>query len=187
MKTEIRKLNKEQRRNMDKYEVEHKSQLAAEYFVASDIYKNSAVIMLYMPLGNETDTSAIINQAFRDGKRVVFPVTDLNSGDITPYYANNNTEFAEGAFSVREPINADIAPAEEIDTVIVPGIAFDRKGARIGFGKGCYDRFLRQFSAVKVGFCYEFQLCDKIYADAHDINMDFLVTENGLTDCGQKN
>ena len=89
----------------------------------------------------------------------------------------------KGAFSVYEPDSAELADINEIDVVIVPGVAFDKSGTRIGFGKGCYDRFLKQISSVKIGFCYEFQICDKIIADEHDINMDYLVTEKGLIKC----
>ena len=67
--------------------------------------------------------------------------------------------------------------------ILIPGIGFDKCGARIGFGKGCYDMFLPQTNAVKIGFCFNFQLVDKIPADCHDINMDLIITESGITDC----
>jgi len=67
--------------------------------------------------------------------------------------------------------------------VIVPGIAFDKAGSRIGFGKGCYDMFLDGLNAVKIGFCYDFQVMDEIPSDDHDIRMDFLVTEKGVLRC----
>lgn len=185
MKNEIRLLNKKLRTEMDKSEVDSKSRMAAENFLASEIYKNSALVMPYMPIGNETDTSGIIKRAFDDCKKVAFPVTDSKSGEITAYYADADTLFVKGAFSVYEPDSAELADINEIDVVIVPGVAFDKSGARIGFGKGCYDRFLKHISAVKIGFCYEFQICDKIIADEHDINMDYLVTENGLIKCDE--
>ncbi|MBO5453205.1 MAG: 5-formyltetrahydrofolate cyclo-ligase [Clostridia bacterium] len=180
MKNLIRKQNKEKRALMTKTEVEEKSKKAASYFLESEIYKNSHVLMLYMPLGNETDTRYIINNAYRDGKKVVFPVTDEKSGEITPFYADENTNFKKGAFCVNEPLCADIADPTDIDLVLVPGIAFDRTGMRVGFGKGCYDGFLKKLSAVKVGYCYNFQLTDKIESEAHDISMDFIVTESGI-------
>ena len=82
MKNEIRLLNKKLRAEMDKSEVDSKSRMAAENFFTSGIYKNSALVMLYMPIGNETDTSDIIKRAFADGKKVAFPVTDSKSGEI---------------------------------------------------------------------------------------------------------
>ena len=68
----------------------------------------------------------------------------------------------------------------------MPGIAFDKHGARVGFGKGCYDKFLAKTQAVKVGFCYDFQLCDEIETDKHDILMDYLVSEKGILKIGKK-
>ena len=139
--------------------------------------------MLYMPLGNETDTSDITEAAFKDGKKVAFPVTDAETGEITPYYATENTQFKQGAFSVNEPNNDDIAALSDIDVIVVPGIAFDKSGARVGFGKGCYDRLLKQSCAVKVGLCYDYQVCDWIAMDEFDVNMDYLVTESGMINC----
>ena len=183
MKTEIRKLNKIKRAAMDVGEVEQKSQSAAKLFLSSPLYENAKHIMLYKPLGNETDTNDVIMSAFRDGKEVTFPVTDPKSGEITPCSATNETEFAKGAFSVSEPVNAKGVDVEKIDLILVPGIAFDKKGTRVGFGKGCYDRLLQNSSAIKVGFCYDFQLCEEIPSEQHDVTMDYIVTETRIINC----
>ena len=183
MKNEIRKLNKQKRAKMAKNEAEEKSRAAAKAFLESEIYKNCRVLMLYMPLGNETDTSYIKSAAFAAGKKVVFPVTNAQTGDITPCYANEQTQFTKGAFSVTEPCGEAFAAVGDIDVVIVPGIAFDCIGRRVGFGKGCYDKFLRKASAIKVGLCYNFQLCKQIPTEEHDVNMDYIVTESGVIDC----
>ena len=181
MKNEIRKAYKAKRSSIDKAEVLEKSKKVCKHFLESELYKNSEVLMLYMPLGNETDTTDIINKAFADGKRVAFPVTDEESGEITPCYATAETVFEKGAFSVREPKVLDIAEVCDINVVIVPGIAFDKNGSRIGFGKGCYDRLLKNTDAVKVGFCYDLQLCEKIPIYEHDIKMDYIITEKGIS------
>ncbi len=182
-KSEIRNANKKMRFLMEKEEVTVKSKAAAELFLSSEIYKDCSCVMLYMPLGNETDTSDIIKKAFSDGKKVVFPVTDENSGEITPCIADENSEFSKGAFSVYEPCHVKVADIAEIDVIVVPGIAFDRSGSRIGFGKGCYDRLLEKSSAVKIGFCYDFQICGRIPSDEFDIPMDYIITENEIIEC----
>lgn len=183
MKKEIRKANKIKRSTMDKTEVFEKSSKACKVFLESDLYKNAKVIMLYMPLGNETDTTDIIKQSFTDGKKLILPVTDEKTGEITPCYFEKDSEFSQGAFSVKEPCVKDVADALDIDVVIVPGIAFDKSGARVGFGKGCYDRFLIKADAVKIGFCYEFQLYDKIPSEEYDVKMDYIITESGIINC----
>lgn len=180
MKSQIRKNMKELRKAMEREEVREKSGMAAKHFLECDIYKNSEVMMVYMPIGNETDTEEIIEHAFQDGKRLVLPMTDSKTGIITPVAFYPDAVFKKGGFSVREPIEPEIVDASEIDTVIVPGIAFDRNGARIGFGKGCYDMLLCRMNAKKVGFCYDFQLWDIIPSDSHDIKMDCIVTEREL-------
>ena len=180
MKNELRKIYKLKRREMTVEEVEVKSKKACRYFLESDFYKNAKTIMLYMPLGNETDTTDIINRAFTDGKKVAFPVTDEASGDITPCYATAQTQFSKGGFSVREPDVTVGANAKDFDIIIVPGIAFDVQGNRIGFGKGCYDKLLVKTNALKVGFCYDLQICDNIPTEEFDIKMDYIITEKGI-------
>lgn len=183
MKKEIRKTIKEKRSAMDKAEVAQKSAAAAQMFLLSEFYKSARQFMLYMPLGNETDTSEIMKAAFQDGKSVVLPVTDEKSDRITPCLITEETEFIAGAFSVREPAEWKEADMSKTDVIIVPGIAFDRSGARVGFGKGCYDMLLKSSPSVKVGFCYGFQICDEIPFEEHDIKMDYLVTEKGIVKC----
>ncbi len=178
MKSEIRKQNKSIRNSMTPCEVIEKSSLAQNRFLESSIYKNSKVIMLYMPLGNETDTALIMDRAFRDGKEVVLPVCDTDNIDIIPCCVWQNTIFKKGSYSISEPSEITIADETKIDVVLVPGIAFDKKGSRIGFGKGYYDKFLKKTKAVKVGFCYGFQLIDSIDTEEYDICVDFVVTEN---------
>ncbi len=183
MKSEIRKQTKKMRSAMKKEDVIQKSTVAANFFLASNYYKNSKQLMLYMPLGNETDTSVIVKAAFRDGKTVVFPVTDEKSGEITPFYALPDTKFLKGAFSVSEPLGTQMADMSKTDVILVPGIAFDKAGNRVGFGKGCYDRLLKDSSADLIGFCFEFQVYEHIPSESHDIKMNALVTEKGLFRC----
>lgn len=181
-KAEIRTTYKHQRSGMDRGEISALSNLASEHFTTADIYKSADTIMLYMPIGSEADTSAIMNQAFADGKRIVLPVTSAE-GEITPVYATSDTSFAKGNFSIPEPTEREVASVEDIDVVIIPGIVFDRAGRRVGYGKGCYDRFLPRTNALKIGYCFEDFICDKIPSDITDIPMDFLLTEKGLSKC----
>lgn len=183
-KKEIREFNKAARSKMSQSEVSAKSALIAKTFLESELYKKAQRIMLYMPLGNEVDTLGIIKAAFSAGKNVAFPVTEKTSGIITPYYAKPDTLFEKGSFSIMEPQSAATADVSKLDVVLVPGIAFDKNGNRVGFGKGCYDMFFKEVDAVKVGVCYDFQICEEIPADEHDIKMDFLLTESGLKQCG---
>lgn len=182
-KAEIREKNKQLRKSMSLDETKRLSDISSEIFLSSVFFKNASCIMLYMPLGNETDTSEIISRAFEEKKRVVFPITDNVSGVITPFYADENTLFEKGSFSVLEPRSNIAADISEIDVVLVPGIAFDMSGSRVGFGKGCYDKLLKNTDAIKIGYCYSFQLCEKIKSDKYDVRMDYIITENGIIKC----
>ena len=182
-KCELRRINKEKRRNLFVEEIKEKSEKASEIFLKSDIYKNAKTIMLYYPLGNETDTSYIAKRALNDKKTVVYPITDMKTNELTAVIADDNTSFSKGGYSVFEPNSDKVIDKNAIDVIIVPGIAFDKKGYRVGFGKGCYDRFLSDVNALKIGFCYSFQIADKILFDEHDICMDYLISEDGLINC----
>ncbi len=183
MKAEIRKQLKERRNVLLTDFVMKNSTKMAEILFKTVVYKNSECIMLYKALGNEVNTDAIFEKGLADGKTLVFPVTDSKSGVIVPYSADRNTVFNKGGFSVEEPQNSHEIQAGEIDLVIVPGIGFDMKGNRIGFGKGCYDGFLKECNAVKIGLCYGFQVVENIPAEEHDIKMDYILTEKGFFSC----
>ena len=139
--------------------------------------------MIYMPLGNETDTSCILQNALSECKKVVVPVSDTVNTDIIPCTITSDTGFSKGAYSINEPEHCVKADESEIDLVLVPGIAFDKSGGRIGFGKGYYDRFLSKTKAVKVGFCYEFQIVENAYSEKHDVSVDYIVTEKEMYKC----
>ena len=164
---------------MSKREVRLKSDAAASLFLESDIYKKANVVMLYMPLGNEVDTSGIMRAAFDDGKMIALPITD-SEDKIYPCFIDKDTGFKKGKFSVTEPVSSERADVKKIDLVIVPGIAFDILGGRIGFGKGCYDTFLKGTTATKVGLCYDFQLLKRIETDPQDVAMDYIITESRI-------
>lgn len=182
-KEELRKINKQKRKELSLCEVKEKSEKATKSFINSDVYKNAKVIMLYYPIGNETDTSYIYSQALEDNKTVVFPVTDIETNEMTAVIANKSTQFSKGGYSVFEPCDKKEFDKKLIDVVIVPGIAFDKMGFRVGFGKGCYDRFLYKTNAIKVGYCYDFQKVLTIRKDNFDIKMDYLVSESGMIVC----
>lgn len=180
MKNSIRKQKKLERACMTENDVLEKSHQASRIFLNSDIYTNAKNIMLYMPLGNEISPIGIIKAALFENKTVLLPVTDKNTLEISAHKINEDTVFQKGVFSLTEPKDAEPFYPEKIDTILVPGVAFTKKGARVGFGKGCYDMFLSKTQAIKVGFCYEFQLCEEFETNTFDIGMDYILTENEL-------
>lgn len=179
-KNEIRKINKELRNNISKDDIKDKSKKACEIFLNSSLYKNSDTVMIYFPLGNETDTSFIIEKIIKDKKTGVLPFTDIKTNEIIPIKFDEATIFKKGAFGILEPVKKTEVLKKNINVAVIPGIAFDKTGQRVGFGKGYYDRFLKDTEIIKVGFCYDFQVTDKIIADPFDIKMDYLITESEM-------
>ncbi len=183
-KKEIRDKMKGRRAALSHKEREEKSLVAAGALLSTSEYRSADSVMLYCPLGGEADTSYIAEAAMADGKRVIYPVTDGTSGRITPVLVDKNTEFKRGAFGIYEP-SGEVYDGE-IDIIIVPGVAFDRQGGRLGFGKGCYDAFLDSVGALKVGLCYNIQIIDALPTEPHDVNMDMIVTEREIIYCKRK-
>lgn len=177
-KDEIRQQMKRARSAIAPQKVRKWSCDAALMLTKTEEYKNAASIMLYYPIGNEVDTAYVAEAARGDGKTVLYPVTDEKSRKISPVCVGADTKFEAGGFKIPEPVGEVWDGA--IDLIVVPGVAFDRTGARLGFGKGCYDEFLCRTSAVRVGLCYEIQLVDRLPTEAHDVQMDMIVTEKEI-------
>ncbi len=136
-----------------------------------DCYKNAKTVMLYMPIKGEADVTGLLG----DEKVFLTPVTD--GDDI---YAAVLGETEKGAFGVPEPKDKTQFDKTKIDLVLVPGVAFDKEGNRMGYGKGYYDRFLKDMCAFKIGVCHSFQILDKIPSEKHDVKMDMIVTESAI-------
>lgn len=130
-------------------------------------------ILMYHSLPDELDTVNFLRK-WKDKKRFFLPRVNGVNLDLLPYDENT---LQEGYKHIMEPSGDDAFSLEKIEMIVVPGVAFDRSGRRLGRGKGFYDRLLADTSAVKIGICYEFQLVDELPAEKHDIPMDIVITE----------
>ncbi len=142
--------------------------------------ENADTVMCYIAAFNEPRTADIIQRLYDTGKRIVVPVSDTSTCTIHPSYLSSPDRLIKGGYGIPEPMEFIPADVDDIDISIIPGIAFDRSGMRIGFGKGYYDRFLADFRGTKIGLCYEFQLYSSIPCDSHDIPMDIIITEGNI-------
>lgn len=137
-------------------------------------YKNANNIAVFMPYKSEVKITPLILNALKE-KNVCFPVTDENN-DIEFYYAKNLSELRPGKYGIMQP--SKIYCANDIDFMIVPGIVFGKNGFRIGYGKGCYDRYLAGKNIFTCAVGYSFQLKDYVDNEAHDIAMSAFADEN---------
>ncbi len=155
----------------------HQSLVAQERFLQLPELAAARSLALYSPILNEVFTEEIFTRARNLGKRVVYP--RVQGAGMEFFEVECREDLRPGNFGILEPQGVHPLPVAELDLLLVPGVAFDQTGHRLGYGKGYYDRLLQQRSAscCLVGLCFEFQLLSFLPAEAHDIRMDLLVTE----------
>jgi 5-formyltetrahydrofolate cyclo-ligase len=141
-------------------------------------FQSAASVLFFAPLPNEVDVWPLLEKSLAAGKIVALPRFDPASQSyITCRVGSLRDEIISGQFSIREPHkNCLEIPPLEIDLVLVPGIAFDLRGCRLGRGKGFYDRLLAEIRGVKCGVAFDEQLVEKIPIEPHDVRMDFILT-----------
>lgn len=183
MKKEIRKDMIKLRNSYDEKVLDKLSSKIADNIFNWKEYKNSKSIMLYSSIKSEVRTKNILIKALEDFKIVALPKT-LDMGNMIACIVKDINELKIGAYNILEPNNCSILNKDSIDIVFVPGVAFDYKGYRLGYGAGYYDRFLKDYNGIKIGVCYSFQLINDVFPDKHDIKMDYLVTEKGIINTG---
>jgi 5-formyltetrahydrofolate cyclo-ligase len=147
-------------------------------FIATTEFAGAGTIALYAPIHNEVDTSQVMLEALKSSKVLLFPSVSGNGLEFRS--VSGPGDLREGAFGILEPTpECPLHSPEEADLIVVPGIAFDTEGRRIGYGKGYYDKALHRLEGKGriVGFCYDFQLVDRISGESHDVLMDMIITE----------
>lgn len=179
-KDELRNLMRAKRRALSYYDVKISSESIAEKLYSLPCFAKADTIMVYLSAFKEPDTTALIEYIFSHNKKCVVPVSHTDTFTITPSYITSISDLQKGAYGILEPYSVDIADIKNIDIALIPGLAFDSSGNRTGFGKGYYDRFLSEFRGIKIGICYDFQIQQCIPTDAHDIKMNFIVTEKRI-------
>lgn len=148
-------------------------------------FKSCKCILLYSAIKGEVHTDGIIQSALSLGKKVALPLTKKEGKALELYSISSMEELAPGAFGIPEPKSLPekrVLP-EEVDVAIVPGVCFDRRGHRIGYGMGYYDALLKKVPGKKIGLAYSFQIMDRVPEEVHDVAMDAVLTENELIEC----
>jgi 5-formyltetrahydrofolate cyclo-ligase len=135
----------------------------------------ATVVGLYSPVRNEVFTEEIFTEARRCGKTVTYPRVRGTLLDFVE--VRERQELEPGAYGILEPGGVRVVPLAALELIVVPGVAFDLAGHRLGYGKGFYDRFLHERKGHLVGLCFDFQLVEKLPAEVHDVRMNMVVTE----------
>ena len=176
-------------RSLSAAEVAEKSTCILERIKALREYRQTGVLMAYVDFRNEVQTGALISGSLAAGKQVAVPVTDIANRRLTPSRLEDYPgDLIPGAWGILEPRQECLRPVEPalLDLVIVPGVAFDLIGNRLGYGGGFYDRFLPRCrpDTVYLALAFELQIRADVYPGEHDCPVHILVTEDRVIHTG---
>lgn len=178
VKKELRKKLKAKRQMLHNADTDS---IICNNLLSFEPYINAGTVLFFAPLADEINIDSVIDNALSVGKRVALPVCCDEKGNMQFYYIKSLDDLKSGYFGVREP---DVATCDKCtdfnDAIcIVPAIAYDKQGCRLGYGKGYYDRFLKNFYSLSVGLCYNELIEDKLPTDEYDIPVDYIITQTG--------
>ena len=174
-KKELRAVIRAKKRAMTNAQIDACSEKLAALFRAHPLYQQAKSISGYLPYNQEVRTVPMLRQAQLDGKRVAVPKV---YGDTMKFlWLDDLSAVAPGAYNIPEPIADGPEADDETALVLMPGLAFDPEGRRLGYGGGFYDRFLaKEPNHPLVALCYGFQMFDHLDVDAHDIPVDAVLS-----------
>ena len=149
-------------------------------------FKHAEVILMYSPVNGEIDITPVARAAISEGKRIAYPKCLSKTGEMEFYFVNSPDDLIPGTFRIPEPPDRAImfdkrhVISPDSCLCIIPGLVFDRRGYRLGYGKGYYDRYLSDLMAVRAGVVYSGFVIDRIPNGRFDLKVDFTVSERGV-------
>ncbi|BCA79171.1 5-formyltetrahydrofolate cyclo-ligase [Desulfuromonas sp. AOP6] len=155
-----------------------RSLLAQRRLLQTPEFQSARTVGLYSPIMNEVFTETLFEVARDQGKQILYPRVGKDLLEFV--VVEDRKELVHGRFGVLEPIGQVVLVAADIDFLVIPGLAFDLSGFRLGYGKGCYDRALAQRAGrgVLAGLCFDFQVLAQLPTELHDIRLDLVLTES---------
>ena len=167
-KKELRRQIRDLKRAMTEAQIEEKSRRLGELFCQSELYRNARTIYGYLPYNQEVRTVPMLQQAIADGKQVAVPKV---YGDEMKFILMEDLAAVEKGYAgIPEPVADEPVACDETALVLMPGLAFDPQGHRIGYGGGFYDKFLAgEPNHPTLALCYDFQMLPKVETEDHDI------------------
>lgn len=170
-KKELRRTIRERKRAMTEEEIIARSEALGVLFAQSEAYKAAKTIYGYLPYNQEVRTVPMLEQALKDGKRVAVP--KVYGDEMKFLYLDDLMKVSKGYAGIPEPIDDEPVADDETALVLMPGLAFDPQGHRIGYGGGFYDKFLAaEPNHPTLALCYEFQMLPELHTEEHDIPVD---------------
>lgn len=187
-KKALRKEMLEKRSQLSLQEIKEKSKTITNSLLNLNEYNKSQFIFTFISFKDEVDTHEIIKSSLKKDKRIGVPITvpekkQLKVSEIMDF--DNELELSYYDILAPKEKNIRIVAPELIDLVLVPGVIFDRRGYRVGYGGGYYDRFFSKLdkNVLKIGLCYDMQIQSNVPRDSYDIPVDYILTEKEFIKC----
>ncbi len=180
LKADLRKVFKAKRRELDIQKKDELDYLICKKISELECFKISDTLLLYSPVNGEINLGMLADMALIKGKRIAYPLCNTSDCTMTFKYVSSRAELISGAYSIPEPKeSAETFKGGKNVICIVPALTFDKFGFRLGYGKGYYDRFLKNFDGISLGAIYQDFLCDTLPHGYYDVSVDILVSEEG--------
>ena len=178
-KKALRQQIKEMKKAMSEAEIENASLALAEKFFACQQYKQAKTVYGYLPYNQEVRTVSILQKALDDGKRVAVP--KVYGDEMRFIYLTDLSQVEKGYCGIPEPVADEPVADDPTALVLMPGLAFDPAGHRIGYGGGFYDRYLEMYPNMKkIAFAFEFQIFEQVPYEEFDIKPEKIITESRI-------
>lgn len=181
----LRKRILTERKNINVVEKEEMDNKILDKFYKSEYYRKSKKIFIYISYDSEINTKGIINKALKDNKKIYVPRTEFKTRLMDAVEITSLDNLVESEYGILEPsIKQPHINPNEIDLIVVPGVAFDKQGGRMGYGAGFYDRYFKKINEdnmkkiTKLALAYDFQIIEKVPMDEQDIPVNCVITEN---------
>jgi len=186
MKEVIRREIKEKRNSLSKSEILEKSNRIKKRLFEQDEFRKAQTILFYVSYGSEVYTHDMIKESLSEGKNVVVPYSDTEKRTLILSELHSWNELSVGSYNILEPKKENIkeVTVDAIDMIVVPGVAFDSSGRRIGHGFGYYDKLLGGSThAPSIGLAFELQIVDAVPTEEHDVAVGKIITEKRTIIC----
>lgn len=172
-KDELRKQIRQMKRQFSQHQLAELSLPVIEHL--RPLLRDAATVMLYYPLPDEVDIRMLIGELVGQGRTILLPrVTGDATMELRRY--SGEGDLCKGAFGIMEPVGEVFTDYDNIDVAVIPAMAYDADGHRLGRGRGYYDRFLAAVPSIyKIGVCFDFQRVPEVPVDTFDVSVDIVV------------
>jgi 5-formyltetrahydrofolate cyclo-ligase len=186
IKKRLRQAMLDRLRQMDERTFVEKCRKIHRQLFASSAWQSALSVALTVSVGREIDTRSVIRQAWQEGKTIAVPKCQPKTKEMIFYDLCRFDQLEQSFYGLQEPDpRRSRRSAVNFDLIIVPGVVFDRRGYRIGYGGGYFDRFLSRFSGTAASLLLDIQLADRIPVEPHDQRISWLMTESATIEAGR--